>query len=108
LILAKLWRLATVAHRLTSSVFLRVPSTESAPPGLISSAIGMVVGAGEVFGGGVAPIIAGGVAQNYGIQNILWVALFGVAMGVIVSLFLKETAPRKIGVPAPQVLAAPH
>jgi MFS family permease len=71
-------------------------ATESAPPGLISSAIGMVVGAGEIFGGGVAPIIAGGVAQNYGIENILWVALFGVAAGVFVSLFIRETAPRKV------------
>jgi MFS family permease len=77
-------------------------ATESAPPGLISSAIGMVVGAGEIFGGGIAPIIAGNVAQAYGIQAILWVALFGVTLGIFVSLFLKETAPRKIGVPAPQ------
>jgi len=73
-------------------------STESAPPGLISSAIGMVVGAGEIFGGGVAPIIAGTVAQRYGIQNILWVAMSGVVLGVIVSVFLRETAPRKVGV----------
>ena len=72
-------------------------STESAPPGLVSSAIGMVVGAGEIFGGGVAPIIAGGVAQNYGIQNVLWVALFGVSLGIVVSVFIKETAPRKVG-----------
>jgi MFS family permease len=79
-------------------------STESAPPGLISSAIGMVVGAGEIFGGGVAPIIAGAVAQNYGIQNILWVAISGVALGVFVSLFLKETAPRKIGAVAAGVM----
>jgi MFS family permease len=80
-------------------------ATESAPGGLISSAIGMVVGAGEIFGGGVAPIIAGAVAQNYGIQNILWVALFGVALGVIVSVFFKETAPRKISLAARQAVA---
>jgi len=72
-------------------------STESAPPGLTSSAIGMVVGAGEIFGGGVAPIIAGGVAQNYGIENILWVAMSGVGLGIVVCVFLRETAPRKIG-----------
>jgi MFS family permease len=72
-------------------------STESAPAGLISSAIGMVVGAGEIFGGGVAPIIAGTVAQRYGIQNILWVAMSGVVLGVVVSVFLRETAPRKVG-----------
>ena len=71
-------------------------STESAPAGLISSAIGIVVGSGEIFGGGIAPVIAGYVAQHYGIQNILYLALGGVALGIVVCLFLKETAPRKI------------
>src|SRR3989442_3025436 len=70
-------------------------STESAPAGLVSSAIGIVVGAGEIFGGGVAPSIAGFIAQNYGIQNILYLALSGVVLGVFVCLFLTETAPRK-------------
>jgi len=65
-----------------------------------------VVGAGEIFGGGIAPIIAGNVAQAYGIQAILWVSLFGVTLGIFVSLFLKETAPRKLGVPAPQAAGA--
>jgi MFS family permease len=71
-------------------------STESAPVGLVSSAIGIVVGAGEIFGGGVAPSIAGFIAQNYGIQNILYLALSGVVLGVFVCLFLTETAPEKI------------
>jgi MFS family permease len=82
-------------------------STESAPPGLISTAIGMVVGAGEIFGGGVAPIIAGAVAQSYGIENILWVAMSGVVVGIFVAGFLRETAPRKVGV-MPHPVAASH
>lgn len=69
-------------------------STESAPVGLVSSAIGLVVGAGEIFGGGVAPAIGGFVSQNYGIQNVLWMPLVGVTLGVVVCAFLKETAPR--------------
>ena len=80
-------------------------ATESAPAGLISSAIGMVVGAGEIFGGGVAPIIAGAVAQRYGIENILWVAMSGVLLGVVVAVFLRETAPRKVGAARPQAVA---
>ena len=81
-------------------------ATESAPRGLISSAIGVVVGAGEIFGGGVAPIIAGTVAQRYGIENILWVAMSGVVLGIVVSVFLRETAPRKVGVARPAPVAA--
>jgi len=70
-------------------------ATEAAPAGLISSAIGVVVGAGEIFGGGVAPSIAGFVGSHYGIENTLYVALTGVTLGVVVSLLFKETAPRR-------------
>ena len=71
-------------------------ATESAPAGLVSSAIGVVVASGEIFGGGIAPSIAGYVAQHYGIQNILYLALIGVTLGIFVCFFLKETAPRKL------------
>jgi predicted MFS family arabinose efflux permease len=71
-------------------------ATESAPAGLISSAIGIVVATGEIFGGGIAPSIGGAIAQNSGIQNILWMPFVGVALGAVVSLFLKETAPAKL------------
>ena len=71
-------------------------ATESAPVGLVSSAIGIVVGAGEIFGGGVAPSLAGYVAQHYGIQNVLYLALAGVSCGVVACFFLRETAPCKV------------
>jgi MFS family permease len=71
-------------------------ATEAASRATVSSAIGVVVGAGEIFGGGVAPIIAGWVARNYGIQNILWLPLATVTLGILVSLLLKETAPKKM------------
>jgi hypothetical protein len=44
----------------------------------------------------VAPSIAGFIAEHYGIQNILYMPLAGVALGVVVCLFLRETAPRKL------------
>jgi MFS family permease len=77
-------------------------ATESAPRGLISAAIGVVVGAGEIFGGGVAPIIAGGVTDRYGLPSALNVALIGVALGIFVCLFLRETAPSKTRAAAAQ------
>jgi MFS family permease len=75
-------------------------ATESAPRGLVSSAIGIVVGAGEIFGGGVAPYIAGNVADSYGLPSVLNVALTGVVLGIVVCFFLRETAPAKVGVAA--------
>jgi MFS family permease len=79
-------------------------ATEAAPAGLIASAIGIVVGSGEIFGGGVAPAIAGYIAQRFGIENVLYVALTGVVLGILVSLFLKETAPRKSALEEPGLL----
>jgi MFS family permease len=72
-------------------------ASEAAPRGLVSSTTGIIVGSGEVLGGGIAPMIAGGVAQHYGIQYVLTMAMAGLALGVLVFLFLKETAPRKVG-----------
>ena len=48
------------------------------------------------FGGGVAPYIAGGIADAYGLPSVLNVALIGVVLGVVVCLFLRETAPVKV------------
>ncbi|MEO6185022.1 MAG: MFS transporter, partial [Steroidobacteraceae bacterium] len=69
---------------------------EAAPPGLIATAAGVVIGAGEIFGGGFAPMIAGGVAESRGIQYTLWLTMGGLIAGLVVSLFLQETAPRKL------------
>ena len=69
-------------------------AAEAAPRGLISSTTGIIVASGEIFGGGIAPVIAGAVAQHFGIQRTLTMALIGLAIGTLVSLFLRETAPR--------------
>jgi predicted MFS family arabinose efflux permease len=71
-------------------------AAEAAPHGLISSTAGIIIGIGEIFGGGVAPPVAGYIAQHYGIQHILTFALCGLCIGVLVSLFLRETAPKKL------------
>jgi MFS family permease len=72
-------------------------AAEAAPVGMVASVAGLVIGAGEVFGGGIAPVIAGAIADSSGIQNTLWFALAGQVLGIIVALFLSETAPRKTG-----------
>lgn len=68
-------------------------SAESVPAKLMTTASGIVVGTGEIFGGGIAPVIAGYVAQHYGIQYILHLAALALVLGFIVVLFLQETAP---------------
>jgi predicted MFS family arabinose efflux permease len=70
-------------------------ATEGVPPPLIASAIGLVSGAGEICGGGAVPAIAGHIAQSQGIQNSFQVSFVGLAIGILVSLFFVETAPRR-------------
>lgn len=86
-------------------------ATEAAPRGLISSTAGIIIGTGEIFGGGIAPSIAGHIAQTYGIQHVLTFALCGLTLGVIVCSFLRETAPKKAAGGTDTVAAAvarPH
>jgi predicted MFS family arabinose efflux permease len=68
---------------------------EAAPVGLIATAAGIVIGAGEIFGGGIAPVVAGGIAQHAGLQYTLYFALGGQVVGLVLALFLQETAPRR-------------
>lgn len=72
-------------------------TTESVHPALIASAVSIPIGVGEIFGGGVMPAIAGYVAQNYGIEKILYIPLIGLGLCIIVSCFIRETAPIKVG-----------
>ncbi len=69
-------------------------SIEAAPLGMIASTTGIIVAVGEIFGGGVAPAVGGYIAQNFGIQNTLWLPFWGLVAGFLVSLFYRETAPR--------------
>jgi predicted MFS family arabinose efflux permease len=72
-------------------------SAESVPASLMATASGIVIGVGEIFGGGIAPVIAGYVANNYGIQYIMYLALGALGFGLLITLFLKETAPSRVG-----------
>lgn len=82
-------------------------AAEAAPRGLVSSTAGIIIGSGEIFGGGIAPSLAGAIAQNFGLQHTLTMALTGLGAGILVSLFLRETAPSKMAVRA-QVSSGEH
>jgi MFS family permease len=68
-------------------------SAESVPARLMTTASGLVVGVGEVFGGGIAPALAGYVAKHYGIEHAMYLALGALVVGFAVAISLKETAP---------------
>lgn len=73
-------------------------ATEAAPVGRISTTAGLIIGSGEIFGGGLALVVAGAVITAYGIDSMLYLALGGLVAGLVLMPFLRETAPRKVGV----------
>ena len=73
-------------------------ATEAAPAGLVASAIGFVSGVGETFGGGVAPAIAGYIAEHFGLARTLDFAFYSLVAGACAVVFLVETAPRRRGI----------
>lgn len=66
---------------------------ESVPPGLMATASGVVIAVGELFGGGIAPIVAGQVAERFGIDHLLWLPIAAMVIGVVLCLRLQETRP---------------
>ncbi|MDG2091337.1 MAG: MFS transporter [Gammaproteobacteria bacterium] len=79
-------------------------STESAPGGMVAASIGVTVGIGEIFGGGLGPITGTLVVPTLGLSGPLYVALGGMVIAFFISLMLKETAPIKVGKPGPSAI----
>lgn len=79
----------------TLALLAATVSVESVPPALMATAAGAVMGIGEIFGGGVAPVVAGALAASLGIQAPLYLALGGIVFALIMVAFLVETAPRR-------------
>ena len=94
--LQKAGQLSPVAYSERILAWRDLVAAEAAPAGLVSSTTGIIVGSGEIFGGGIAPSVAGGIAQHFGIQTTLTMALVGLCLGAVVCLLLRETAPRKL------------
>jgi predicted MFS family arabinose efflux permease len=65
-------------------------SEESVPPGLAASATGLVIAAGEFFGGGIAPMLLGRIATAFGIEHIHWLPLGALALAFVFALLLQD------------------
>lgn len=69
---------------------------EAVPPSLMATASGLVIAVGEIFGGGLAPVLAGQMARHLGIGHLPLLPLGAVALGFLLSLLLKETGQRGV------------
>jgi MFS family permease len=61
---------------------------------LAATAIGTVSGVGELLGGGILPVVGGGIADKIGLSATLYLAAGLSIVSGIVGLFARETAPR--------------
>jgi|SRR5579862_851166 len=91
-VLALIVFIANCGQGIASVVLVLVP-TESVPARFRATSIGLVTLVGEVMGATAAPILAGGLAQRYGLGITLWLAAAGSALLFLVTLFLRETGP---------------
>lgn len=70
---------------------------EAVPPALMATASGVVIAVGELFGGGLAPIIAGQVATTFGIGKLLLLPMVTLGIGFVLSMLLVENRYRGAG-----------
>lgn len=75
------------------TLFMATIPAETVSRSVIATALGMIMGIGELIGGFVAPTIAGFAADRYGLSIVMWMSCGGALLAAFLSLFLKETAP---------------
>lgn len=64
---------------------------ETVPPHLMATASGLVIAFGELFGGGLAPIIVGHFVEAFGMEHMLRLPLLAFVAAFFIALLLKET-----------------
>ncbi|MEV0261810.1 MFS transporter [Streptomyces sp. NPDC050617] len=66
---------------------------ETVPRGSLATALGLVMGAGELAGGFLAPVIAGRASDAWGPESAMFISAGGAVAVVLISFGLRETAP---------------
>lgn len=87
-----LFAIAFFAFGMLTLVVAVIPG-ESVQPRLQAIATGAIIFVGEIFGGGVAPMIAGLLADRQGLEIIFPTTAAMAGLAILVSLALSETAP---------------
>jgi MFS family permease len=95
----------------TFPIFMATIPSETIPAGNLARALGLVMGVGELSGGFLGPTLAGWGADRYGLQTPVLMMSLCALIAACFALFLKETAPVKVGRSAPhpaQAIGVPN
>jgi ACS family hexuronate transporter-like MFS transporter len=76
-------------------LFMATVPSETLPPAVLATALGVVMGTGELFGGVLAPTVAGWGADRYGLGAPLLAELACTLIASVLAMFITETAPAK-------------
>lgn len=79
-------------------IFMSIIPVETVGRGDAAKVLGLVVGAGELLGGVLGPILAGIAADMTDHTAPLWIMALLTGLSALASLGLQETAPARIGV----------
>ena len=77
-------------------LFMGTVPSETVSPGHMATAIALVMGSGEVFGGVLSPFLAGKAADVAGLSAPLWIMLGLCVTAGLLALGLHETAPARM------------
>ena len=78
-------------------MFMATVPSESVNPRQVATAMGIVMGLGEILGGVFGPSLAGKLSDIYGLAAPCWMLAALALLGGTAALFLRETAPRIVG-----------
>ena len=87
-------------------IFMGVVPGETVPRAMTASAMGLVVCIGELIGGVSVPTLAGRIADATSLAAPIIIVGVCAFCGGVAALFLKETAPSKVGKPAIEIAGA--
>jgi MFS family permease len=73
--------------------------SEAVPVALMATASGLVIAVGELFGGGIAPVLVGRLAQRLGIEQILKLPIAMLGVGLLLCLTIRAPTDRMPLVP---------
>jgi MFS family permease len=91
----------------TFPLFMATIPSETIPSRYVATTLGMVMGLGELIGGGLVPWLSGRVADYYNnLAVTMWIASGLAVIATVLTLFLVETAPVKVAALRKQALSA--
>ncbi|TQM11725.1 MFS transporter [Pseudonocardia kunmingensis] len=77
------------------TLFMATIPAETVPRAVMATALGLIMGVGEVVGGFVAPALAGRLSDAFGLDASMLISSGAAVVVVLLSLALVETAPAR-------------